>query len=592
MRLLIRILPLLATALLLLDSVPRPTGASGTQPNGVSYWGMNAYITKRERRGVDNLDVLADTARNAGAQWTREELPWSLIEQQPGNYLTVYDDSLKLTADKGFGIIGELLTTPDWARDPSCVTNYWCPPADVNRYAAWARWMVDRYNGDGINDAPGSPRIAAWEIWNEPNDTASWLDIPPDSNARKLRYGQMLVAAYQAIKSVDPTAIVLTGGTYIYDGSCAGGVCDGLNFFNAAGGVFQQLPAAKTAFDVFAIHPYIPTDRPDAPQIPPKITVEGRIQSTRTWLNHDIGRPDAPVWITEIGWCTTGGACPGGVAVTEDAQADYLTRSMVIAQQNGVQHTSWFQLEDAFNDPTRLWSYAAIVHDDDGTGYPPKPAYNAYSTLAKTLNGFSPTGTGPVNTHVFAPAADQGDNGVYDYRYTGGTTTIDVIWIPTGTASVKFPVDSSKQIVLVDRDGGTTTVTPSGGTVGLSVSERPQFVVQQPPAAPSHLVVTPTTLGFVVQTGSQPVCSGIQITNGGGGTLTWTATTSTSWLTIQSSSGTAPGTFTLCATPGTTTGTQSGNVQIAGSDGSTANVAVSLIVASRVYKTLLPFVER
>lgn len=259
------LLAILCSALL----IEPPLRASATQPASISYWGLNAYLTKRERANTgDNIAALSDAASAAGVHWTREELPWDLIEQQRGQRSGLYDASLRLAADHGFGIIGMLLTTPSWARDGSCQApgpTYWCPPADVNDYASFAAWMTERYDGDGNADAPGSPRIAAWEIWNEPNDELLWPNIGGDANVRKLRYGQMLVAAYNAIKAADPSALVLTGGTYIYDGGCYQ-VCDGLNFFNAGGGVFPQVPAAKQAFDVFSIHPYISTDRPDAPQ--------------------------------------------------------------------------------------------------------------------------------------------------------------------------------------------------------------------------------------------------------------------------------------------------------------------------------------
>src|SRR5437667_409485 len=90
------------------------------------------------------------------------------------------------------------------------IISYW--GMNVYDYAQFAGWMAERYDGDGIDDAPGSPRIAAWEIWNEPNDTQLWPNIGGGADARKRRYGDLLVAAYQAIKAADPTATVLTGG--------------------------------------------------------------------------------------------------------------------------------------------------------------------------------------------------------------------------------------------------------------------------------------------------------------------------------------------------------------------------------------------
>lgn len=451
------------------------------QPAAASLWGMNLYLTKRERiRAGDNLDELARLAGAAGVQWTREELPWDLIEPRDDQFSTVYDAGLRLAAERGFGIVGMLLTTPAWARDGACAGNFWCPPANVAEFAEYAGWMAERYDGDGSADAPGSPRVAYWQIWNEPNDTALWPELPGGPGARKLRYGQLLVAAYQAIKAADPTARVLIGGVYIYDGSCAGGICDGFNFLNAEGGVFRQVPAARQAFDIFAIHPYIPTDRPDAPGIPRIITVEGRVRNTRSWLNDPaIGRPDAPIWVTELGWCSTGGTCPGGVAVSEAQQANYLVRAMLIAQQSGAQHVSWFQFEDAFNDPGRVWANAAIVRQLSGGTYPVKPAYTAYATLAAQLTTATPAGTGPAHTHSYDPANPSvGAGGVYNYRYSRGADTVDVLWVPEGSARVSLPVAAGATVSRVEINGASTPLTPAGGAVTLDLSEQPIIVVQ------------------------------------------------------------------------------------------------------------------
>ena len=572
---------------------PPAINAAPAQPGTISYWGMNLYMTKRERLGRDNFSVLADTAIQGGVQWTREELPWDLIEPANGRFaLDHYDAYLRRAADKGLGIIGILLTTPSWARDGACSGTYWCPPANVDEYAQFAAYMAERYDGDGLNDAPGSPRIAAWEIWNEPNDTALWPNIDASGNARKKRYGQMLVAAFEAITNADPTAKVLIGGVYIYDGSNCQNPCDGLVFLD---GVFQQAPDARQAFHVMAIHPYIPTERPDAPNIPRLITVEGRIRTTRARLDNAYGRADAPIWITEIGWCTATGACPGGVQVAEDQQANYLTRSMVIAQQNGVEHTSWFQFDDAFDDPNRIWGNAAIVHNYNDRDYPPKPAYYAYRTLVQQLSGATVAGTGPAHTHVYDPSNPYvGDNGLYDYRYRRAATTIDVLWIPTGSQQVSFPVDPNKQVTRVDRDGAQERLTPSGGAVQVTVTERPIFIVQGDFTQPPSLQVSPGSLNFLAEVGASSTSAGLFIGNAGSGTLAWSAITSTPWLILSSTSGVAPASLWVTAnTSGMGVGTYSGTIRVTGTNNAgTVDVPVRLTIAPVLYRTNLPLVRR
>ena len=465
--------------------------APSSQPTTVSYWGMNLYMSKGDRvRTGDNVSQMIDMAIDAGVQWTREEMAWDVVEPRSNKFVPVYDKHMRVAASKGLGVIGMLLTTPEWARDPTCRPTreaYWCPPADPQEFAKFAAWMVERYDGDGYKDAIGSPRVAAWEIWNEPNDVGNWPDIGADSSARKRRYGEMLVAAYKAIKDADPSAIVLVGGEYVFDGGCNHNLCDGINFLGGRDGAFQQVPAARKAFDVFSSHPYASPTPPDAPWLPGKVLIEGTSRATRAWLNSpSVGRPDAPIWITELGWCTAPGACPGAIPVTEEQQANYLIRALVIAQQNGVRHTSWFQFDDAFNDPNRMWSQGAIVRDYDGTGYPPKPAYFAYHTLANTLRDAAVVDPGPVNTHVYDPRRlYTNTGGTYDYRYQRGATIIDVLWRPTDRFQVAFPVVRGKPVTLVEPDGKQTPLTPIRGQVQLTLSERPLILVQGEAAAPS-----------------------------------------------------------------------------------------------------------
>jgi hypothetical protein len=568
--------------------------APTAQPSTISYWGMNVYLTKRERvdniGANDNLDLLATSARNAGVAWTLEEFPWDLIEPANNNFNTVYDASIKKAADNGLGIIGMLLTTPQWARDGSCSGNYWCPPANVAEYAQFAGWMAERYDGDGLNDAPGSPRVAAWQIWNEPNDVNQWPLITGGEAARRLRYGQMLVAAYDAIKAADPTATVVLGGVYIFDG----GNGDGLDFLNGTNGALRQVPAAKNKFDVFGIHPYMPTIAPDAVNIISAVVLEGRLSNARNWLTNDIGRATAPIWITEIGWCTSpgSGGCP---QVSDLDQARYIIRAMVIAQQYGIQHTNWLQLEDAF-DGGHAFSGSAIVNNLSGNSYGPKPAYLAYQTMATLLSGTLPAGAGPLHSHTFTFGFGTfNTGGIYDYRYSKNTTLTDVLWVPSASQAVSFPLDPAKQALFYTRNGQQFTPAIANNTASLTLSDDPIFVVQK---SPPSLVVSQSKLYLLAEQGQTTAASAFSVANGSqDSSFSWSATNLTpAWLSLSPASGLAtstPTTVVLGASlSGLGLGTHTGSFTVnAGSVGS-QTIQVELNIVAALQHTYLPLVTR
>lgn len=82
------------------------------------------------------------------------------------------------------------------------------------------------------------------------------------------------------------------------------------------------------------------------------------------------------------------------------------------------------------------------------------------------------------------------------------------------------------------------------------------------------LQVSPTNLDFnAIEGGSNPSSQSFNISNGGTGTLNWTASESLSWLSLDSTSGTAPATVNASVDiSGLTAGTYNGQITISSSD--------------------------
>ncbi|NOU16425.1 MAG: T9SS type A sorting domain-containing protein [Bacteroidales bacterium] len=84
---------------------------------------------------------------------------------------------------------------------------------NLDEYSKFISEMAERYNGDGINDASGSPIVTYFEIDNEPdlyepNENSDWHGNLSETKD----YALVLKTAYEAIKSTSPNAKVAIAG--------------------------------------------------------------------------------------------------------------------------------------------------------------------------------------------------------------------------------------------------------------------------------------------------------------------------------------------------------------------------------------------
>ena len=148
---------------------------------------------------------------DSGASWVRAPIYWEQVEPAnttPSGYDWRNADRVVGAARDGcFHMIVTHSNDPAWAAADSVLP---VAPSAFTELAEYLGALVERYDGDGIDDAPGSPVVRYWELYNEPDDT-----IPMDG-ARWGYYGkeyaQMLAVVYPAIKAADPQAQVLLGG--------------------------------------------------------------------------------------------------------------------------------------------------------------------------------------------------------------------------------------------------------------------------------------------------------------------------------------------------------------------------------------------
>lgn len=542
------------------------------QPEQISFFGMNTYFTGLERihpepprDGEDGIATLITMGRETGTAWAREEISWGILERhrKGGREWYQYDDRLRQIANAGYGIIGMISTTPSWARVLDCAERtqryasqgittqtYWCPPADVNDFADIVRATVERYDGDGIGDAFGSPRVAAWQLWNEPNAWETWPGTPAE-------YGALLAAGYRAAKEADPTSMVTLGGVYVFDGSWdTGPHQDGLHFLDK---VMRDVPEARQSFDALSIHPYMPDVAPDEIGILSNITLWGRLQTSREWLRdhqNQYGGERRPLWISEVGWstCSTfaltsdrderllryklptrdqadAELSSSSLCKTEDEQATYMVRTHAIALAHGVRHLSYFQLEDKFDGEQAVWGGHSII-DTKAQGYRPKTAYQRYTVMAEQLAGATFSEFGALHTYSHNQNETRQPNARYHIRYWVGTDLVDVLWWSSGSEEVTLELEPGRQAEIIRSDGSRGVWPWDSRTVAFTVSEQPIFVRQKLLPTP-----TPSTTPIATRTPTPTR------------TLTATATPTATATATPTTTVTATPTATVTATP-------------------------------------------
>jgi hypothetical protein len=263
-----------------------------------------------------------------GTHWVRVFAAWPDLEPAPGvfssNWLYYYEQ-LFHSLPAGTKVIVDVVDTPQWetgSNDPHT------PPANPADYAAFAGGLAQRWAG----------QVAAYEIWNE-EDNSSWWTGAPNPAA----YTALLKATYPVIKAADPGATVVLGGMTGNDYPFLEGVY-------AAGG--------KGSFDAVGVHtdtacninaPSFFIRQMDGRMIPDSFLAYREVHAVML-ANGD----DKPIWMTELSWRTTAATCDEGAfagqkaeGVSEEQQAAYLSQAYhCMAQDPYVQVALWFPLQD------------------------------------------------------------------------------------------------------------------------------------------------------------------------------------------------------------------------------------------------------
>lgn len=275
------------------------------------------------------------------------------------------DATARAAAQRHLNVLMMLFHAPAWAEgagrpaDPTIQPGAWDP--DPSQFQAFAHAAAVRYSGhfpDPLHPGAYLPRVEAWEIWNEPN--LPYYLAAPDLVGE---YRALLNAGYGAIKAVNSSDVVATGGlapvSFLPPRSVSPlKFAAELFCLRRVGTTFVRGGSCpvRARFDVFAHHPYTLAATPTKPAYNYDDVLVGdmgklsRLLRTADRLHTIAPAIEHQLWVTEWAWVSNP---PNKVVGDSPATAArYVAYSMYEMWRSGVQLIIWQELQDVPNDST------------------------------------------------------------------------------------------------------------------------------------------------------------------------------------------------------------------------------------------------
>jgi hypothetical protein len=351
----------------------KPSASTGSMAS--PDYGVQAFLWWREEVADRDLGLIQD----AGFRWVKQLFSWQDIEGAgKGKYDWTNADRIVDQVEKyGLKLVVRVSQDPDrpfWAGDA---------PENAGDFAEFVAAVASRYKG----------RIHAYQIWNEPNLAREWGKKRPDPAG----YARMLKMSYDAIKGIDPEAVVITAGM-APTGTDTNEAMPDIKFYDEmykamksdSDGYFDMLGAHAAGF---AAAPEVSPDETAATEDPyggERFFAFRHVEDVReVMVKH--GDQDKRIAILEFGWTTDDrpdspyywhGA---GAGIDEATKGKYLVRAFEWAEENW---KPWIGLMTVIYMPDVAWTkdteqyYWSII----GPGYPDLFLRAAYVELCIHIN--------------------------------------------------------------------------------------------------------------------------------------------------------------------------------------------------------------
>lgn len=392
------------------------------------------------------------------ASWLRIPVYWSEVEPNnttPANYSWLYVDAvLAIAQNRSINVIATIESAPSWAAQHPGSPIY---AERLPDFAEFVGALVERYDGDGINDAPGNPVVMHWELYNEPDVTiTNWR---PGWGEHGAQYAAMLKTAYPAVKQANHRAqVVFAGLAYDWwDGPFVESFLD--DVLAAGGGDY---------FDVMNFHYY--------PLFAPNWTDDGGVglfekaQAVRSKLQqYNVNKP---LVITEAGWHSDNDVASPS---TPENQARYVVELFVQSMAADVDVMIWWMLYDPGD-----WSATGLVANTS----PPqlKPSFTAYTTIVSQLSRTEFVRAVDAPAPVHNPDGSIHSMNAYEFRDQPNGRTVYVAWMNPVNGTAVWPLQLPASQATLRNIYGAATVISDGddgtvdGLITVPVSSQPVYV--------------------------------------------------------------------------------------------------------------------
>ena len=336
---------------------------------------------------------------------------WAALEPVKGRFVwTTLDAEVAAAGQAGAQVTLTLGLSPTWASSqPSLPSVYGAGatamPANLGDWDTYVAAVASRYAG----------RIGAYEVWNAPEDPASWSGAASGTasgTASQVGINLAVLAQHTAaaVRAADGAALVVSPAL-----SPAG-----LAQFLAAGGG-ESVDVVASALDGAGEAPEAMADNVHALRAAMAGTaVDGK-----------------PLWNNQASW-----QLPAG-GLSQDLQAAYVARALVLNAGFGVQRMHWYAWDEN--------STGAVALTDAQTR--PTAAGLAYATVESWLRGAAMNGCAATASGVWTCQLVRGD-----------AATEWIVWSSTGEASSS----SLGAATVTDLQGNVTAVVNGSIQAGAS----------------------------------------------------------------------------------------------------------------------------